>query len=205
MRETKLYGSYLELIRNYVVLMDQPKINITDTIENIGFRTAPVMILYHFNLGYPLLDENTELLSGKSKVTPTDYGDSKKDFKQYDKFSFPIKDYDFQVFYHDIEPDADNYSNVALVNKSYNNGQGIGIRLRYNKDSLPYLIQWKYLAEGEYVCGLEPANSLVRGRNIEREEGNLKTLEPGEKITFNLEIKILESNQEIYRFRKENC
>lgn len=203
-RETKLYGSYLELNRNYTIFMDKPVIHLIDIIENIGFRTSPVMILYHFNFSYPLLDENTELFSGKSEVIPTDYGDSKKDFKQYNKFSGPIKDYEFQVFFHNIEPDKDNYSNVALINESFNNNQGIGISLKYNKDSLPYLIQWKYLAEGEYVCGLEPSNSLVRGRKIEREEGNLKTLEPGEKMIFDLEIRILESNKEIDRYRTES-
>ena len=205
MRDTKLYGNHLELQRTFTIPMDEPKIYINDVIENIGFRTSPVMILYHFNFSYPLLDKESELVIGKSKVTPSDYGDSKKDLKKHNRFSEPIENLNAQVFFHDIEPDEKNYCNVALINKLFNNGHGIGVWLRYDESSLPYLIQWKHLERGEYVCGLEPANSLVRGRSIEREKGTLKFLKPGEKLSFNLEMKILETNSDIEKFIKKYC
>ncbi|MBC7334516.1 MAG: DUF4432 family protein, partial [Actinobacteria bacterium] len=71
--------------------------------------------------------------------------------------------------------------------------------------TLPHLIQWKQMGEGEYVCGLEPANSLVRGRKIERQEGNLKFIKPGEKVNFKVEINILTSNKEIRSFESKYC
>lgn len=50
---------------------------------------------------------------------------------------------------------------------------------------------------GEYVCGIEPANSLVRGRKEERERGNLKFIKPGEILKYRLEFNILGSKKEI--------
>ena len=58
------------------------------------------------------------------------------------------------------------------------------------------------MGEGEYVCGIEPANSLVRGRNIERQKKTLKFIKPGEKISYRLEFNILESKKDIDIFRK---
>ena len=37
------------------------RIRIEDIITNEGFDPAPHMLLYHFNLGFPLVSENTHL------------------------------------------------------------------------------------------------------------------------------------------------
>ena len=36
--------------------------DIEDEIENTGDRTEPLEILYHMNMGYPLLDEDSDLM-----------------------------------------------------------------------------------------------------------------------------------------------
>ena len=59
------------------------------------------------------------------------------------------------------------------------------------------------MGQGEYVCGIEPAGSLVRGRKIEREKGTLKFIKPGEKIDYRLEFNILTSNEDIKKFEKK--
>ncbi len=55
---------------------------------------------------------------------------------------------------------------------------------------------------GEYVCGLEPCNAWPLGRDIERESGNLKFMEPGQKINFKVEFNILNSCSEIDNLKK---
>ena len=55
---------------------------------------------------------------------------------------------------------------------------------------------------GEYVCGIEPCNSTVGGRKAERENGNLKSIEPGETVKFRLEFNVLRSNTEITSLKK---
>jgi hypothetical protein len=199
-RQAKFYGDYFELSRKITVYMDSPKVFIEDSIENIGYRESPMMILYHINFGYPLLDRNSQLLESASKILPWNE-ESARNMETCCSFSDPVKDFKDQVFFHDIEADEEGNCNIAFINPEFNSRQGLGIWLKYNKDSLPYLIQWKYLAEGEYVCGLEPANSFIRGRKIEREEGNVKIMKPGEKVQNKIEVTILESKNDIERFK----
>ncbi len=200
-RETKVFGDKLELSRKITTYMSTPKIILEDSIENIGFTESPLMILYHINIGYPVLDKTSQLIEGKANVIPRDE-EAKKDFDKFSKFSDPIKDYKEQVFFHDIAADTNGNSNIAIINPEFNNGEGIGISLTFNKDNLPYLVQWKQVGEGEYACGIEPSNSLPRGRAIEKDEGKVVSIKPGEIKNYRIEFNILKSNKEIEQFRK---
>jgi hypothetical protein len=65
MLEARLFGENLVLGRKIICKYGENKITINDTVENLGFRKEALMLLFHFNMGYPLLDEDAIL------VTPT--------------------------------------------------------------------------------------------------------------------------------------
>jgi hypothetical protein len=44
-----------------------------------------------------------------------------------------------------------------------------------------------------YVTGLEPGSTFPNPRQIEREQGRLKTLQPGESVTYRLRFEIATS------------
>jgi hypothetical protein len=201
-RETKVFGDKMQLERKIYTWMEKPTLVIEDTVENIGHKVSPLMILYHFNIGYPLLDKDSELLEGKAKIIPNDEV-AKKGLSGFNKFSGPIKGYKEQCFFHDIAADEEGYSNIAIVNEKFLNNQGIGLWLRFKKDNLPYLTQWKQMGMGEYVCGIEPCNNLGQGRKAEREKKRLRSIEPGEKVEFKLICTVLKSNKEICDFKKK--
>jgi hypothetical protein len=200
-REARVFFEKLELSRKITTWMDEPRIIVEDTVENIGSDTSPLMVLYHVNIGFPVLDTSSELIEGKAKVTPRD-DEAKDGEEEFNKFNAPIKNYSEKVYYHEIDADNEGYSNAAIVNEDFNNGQGIGIWLRFNKDNLPFMAQWKQMGMGDYVCGIEPCNSTVGGRKAERENGRLKFIEPGEKVDFRLEFNVLTSNDDIASLRK---
>ncbi len=199
-REARVFGEKLELSRKITSWMDEPKITVEDTIENIGSETSPLMVLYHVNIGFPVLDEGSELLEAEATVIPGD-DEAKKGYEDYNKFTFPVRGFKEKVYFHDIAADNEGYSNVAIVNKNFNNGSGLGIWMRFKKDSLPFMTQWKQMGMGEYVCGIEPCNNLGGGRKIEREKKTLKLIEPGESIDLRIEFNILRSNSDIQSFR----
>ncbi|MGM0365423.1 MAG: aldose 1-epimerase family protein [Actinomycetota bacterium] len=199
-RESKVFGDKLVLERKICAWMDKPKLVLEDTVENIGHETSPLMILYHVNIGYPILDKYAELLESTAEVIPNDR-EAEKGLENFSKFSEPIKGFKEQCYFHDIQPDDDGYSNIAIVNEKFLDGRGMGIWLRFKKDNLPYLTQWKQMGMGEYVCGLEPCNNMGKGRKIERDEGRLRSVRPGEKINYRLEFNILKSNKEILDFK----
>lgn len=203
-REARVFGDKLELTRKITTWMDEPKIIIEDTVENIGSEISPLMVLYHVNIGYPVVDNGAELFEAKAKIIPRD--DEAKDGQaDFNKFIEPIKGFKEQCYFHDIEADEDGNSNIAIVNKNFNNGEGIGIWMKFKKNTLPIMTQWKQMGMGEYVCGIEPCNSPVGGRKAEREKGTLKFIEPGESVDFRLEFNILKSNEDINKFKKKFC
>ena len=201
LRESRVAGDKLQLTRKISLSMSSLKISIEDTVENIGPLKAPIMILYHINIGFPIIDERSEFLSSRAKVTPFD-DNSKAGLADQAAYGKPIPEAKNEVFLHDMEIDEDGNCSAAIVNTDFDKNQGIGILLKYNKKNLPHFLQWKSYQHGEYVGGLIPANSLIRGRSVEREEGNLKFIEPGQKLKYNLEFKILNSNEEIDKYRK---
>ncbi|MFH1230173.1 MAG: aldose 1-epimerase family protein [Planctomycetota bacterium] len=195
-RETAVFGENLLLSRKVLAGLGETHFHLHDIVENLGYQKTEFMILYHINLGFPVLDENSQLILPTKSIKPRD-AEAKKGLKQYNKFTSPQPDFKEQVFYHEAIPDKKGNVTIALVNKKINNNQGLGIYITYSTKELPNLIQWKMLREGMYVLGIEPANCLVEGRAKERKRGTLQFLKPGEKREFHLEIGVLTSYGEI--------
>ena len=200
-RQAKVFGENLELNRKITSIMDKPKIIIEDEVTNIGFDDTPIMILYHINIGYPIIDQDSRLIESKAKVKPRDE-EAKKGFNSFYNFGPPVKNFKEQVYFHDISADSSGNANVAIINEQFNNNKGIGVWLKYNKNNLPYLIQWKQLGEGEYVCGIEPSNSFALGRKSERKNESLKFIKPNQTVKYKLELNILKSKNDIENLKK---
>ncbi|MBN1298593.1 MAG: aldose 1-epimerase family protein [Actinobacteria bacterium] len=195
-RESRIFFENLELTREIKVPMDEPKIYIHDSIENLSPRTLPLMIIYHMNFGFPLLDSSSYLFGAEKEPEPISE-EAKKHVTDFKIFSEPVKDFSEHVFCHDIPADNEGYSNIALINEDFDAGRGIGIWLKYSKSSLPYLNQWKQTGFSEYVCGLEPANCRTYGRELVRQKGELEFIEPGQIKDFKVELAVLRSMDEI--------
>ena len=78
------------------------------------------------------------------------------------------------VFLHEMASDPEGNTFAAIINKEL----GIGLKIEYNLKELPYFMQWKSVASGDYVVGLEPANSSVYGKPYHIKENNLHRMEP---------------------------
>lgn len=190
-REAKTLSTHLLISRKISSRLGENKILLQDTISNEGFHRSPLMLLYHMNIGYPLLDQESRLYAPSLQVIPRNHH-AEKNIDYYNQYSAPKIDYPNTVFYHQLKTDATGWSRVALMNPERN----LGISLYYDAHHLPHFIQWKFLEMGNYVTGLEPANCLVEGRSEERKQRSLVYLEPGEKQVIQLEIRLLISSDE---------
>lgn len=190
MREAELFGENMVLTREITTYFPGKEIKIRDVIENQGFREEPMMILYHFNIGYPLLDEGAKIVLPTRKVIPRDEYAVPHTAK-YDTMEAPIDNEPEYVFLHDLAADADGNTFAAVINEKL----GLGIRLSFQKKNLPYFMQWKSLASGDYVNGLEPANSSVYGRKYHEEQKTLHTLAPQASETMEITITLLEGDE----------
>lgn len=180
MKQTVLFGEKLELKRTITVKFGENKINIHDEITNNGFSHEVLMLLYHINFGYPLIDEGTLLKTNTENLRARDE-EALKGIDNAHIFCAPQHDYKEQVFYYDSVKD----SWAKIVNEKL----GIYSKVSYDNVNLPYLIEWKQMGEGDYVLGIEPGTNPPEGRSTEQEKGRLRYIKPGEVKCFDIKIK----------------
>ncbi len=185
--EAFLFGNKLRLEREIHTIQGQNSLRITDTITNFGFTPSPYTILYHINLGYPLLYEGSSLLIDPAHTHPRTpvAAAGMKDFRMLQK---PRAGYQEQVFIHTMKGNSDGDTSVTLQNKKL----AIALTIKFNINQLPYLIQWKMMGQGEYVLGLEPGNVPLKNRKELKEENTLPLLQPGESSTNTIEVHLSE-------------
>lgn len=182
MRQARLFGENLLLKRRIYTQLGAKTIDIEDTVINESFHTQPHMILYHCNLGFPLLSASTQL---QANIIETKARDTRaqKGIADWMRFQEPTSDYAEQVFRHSIQPDKQGKATVNIHNPDLK----LGLSISYSHNTLPHLFQWKMMGKGAYVVGIEPANcGVIEGRAIARVRGALPMLEPGEMRTYRL-------------------
>src|SRR3989304_4981179 len=60
-RQTRVFGENLVMRRHISTALGSNRICIEDVVTNGGFTPPPQMILYHVNIGFPLLNERSRL------------------------------------------------------------------------------------------------------------------------------------------------
>ncbi|MBO3799011.1 MAG: aldose 1-epimerase family protein [Thermoproteota archaeon] len=198
-RESKVFEPNIMLRRRITTFLGERRIEIRDIVTNCGWKTQPLMILYHINIGFPLLDEGAKFLSTTGYFTPRDW-EAKEGAEDFARVHEPRSDYREKVYFHDMLVDNEGNAYAAIVNDRLLGG--LGVYVKYSKRELPRFIQWKMLGEGTYVMGMEPANSLVMGRDKERAWGTLQYIGPQETKEFHIEIGIL-AGYEIVEFEEK--
>ena len=63
MRQEIAYGENLSLTRRYETELGASSFRIRDVVMNEGWFETPHQLLYHFNIGFPLLDDGAEVLA----------------------------------------------------------------------------------------------------------------------------------------------
>jgi hypothetical protein len=198
MREARFFGENLLLNRKITCLYGENRIRIHDCIENRGFRDELLMLLYHFNIGYPLLDEDAILLLSGRTVVPYDE-EASKGCQSWHRMQPPTSNYVEQVFYHDLKTDADGNTCVAVLNHRLE----LGVAFHFNKKQFRNLTQWKQMGEGEYALGIEPCNCYVGGRFDPLNKDILEYLKPGESKNFDVEVEIVTGLHDIQALEEQ--
>lgn len=185
-RQARVFGENLVLRREITADIGGTELRVVDTVTNEGTTPAGHMMLYHANLGWPLLDERASLDIPSRRVLPRD-SDAEAGVARWHEIDPPRAGYAEQVFLHDMRGEEGR----AVID---NPAIGIRCELAFDTRTLPALHQWKMTGEGHYVMGLEPANVLhIRGRAAARAERVLPTLAPGASVGYALTFRFGES------------
>lgn len=185
-----LFGAQLRLERTYHMTLGDPAVTITDTVRNLADEPAPLMVLYHVNLGYPLVRDGAQLYSPAPNVYPRDDA-ARRAATDWPHYHPAQPHHAEEVFFHHAHADADGYATAALLHDDF------GLQLTWDTRSAPYLTQWKNFRHGMYVCGVEPGNCIPEGQNQARETGRLTLLLPGEAQTFTLTLNVVDGAEAV--------
>jgi hypothetical protein len=185
MRHSRVFGENLTLTRRITAVLGDAAITVRDTVENRGFAPAPFMLLYHINLGWPLVDQGAVLDAPRHKVVPQNEH-AAAGLADWATFTAPVPGFAEQVYYHTLPPNRQGLASARLANKKL----GLAFRVTYRVAELPHLVQWKMMGQGEYVVGLEPANCFPEGQAQNAARGALRTLAPGEKTETFLKLSV---------------
>lgn len=177
--QSEMFGRKLVLYRTITCSTQDNRLSIRDRIVNEGDRISPCMVLYHMNMGYPLLSETAELAIPSEHVSGRT-AKADKGISHWQEITKPQPQFEEECFYH-------QFTDKGLAG-IYNPAVQKGLVISYDAKQLPYFVQWKMMGEREYVLGLEPGNCHPDGRDKMRQSGNLAQLQPGEEVSYCIDL-----------------
>lgn len=179
-KDEVIFDRKLRLTRQIHVSLKDNSFRIEDTIENTGDRREPVEILYHMNMGYPLLDEDSVITIPSKEVKARD-DHAAEDIANWMHMEKPQAGYQERCYYH-VFPDEKGSASIWQPKIH------AGLTITFNAKELDGFVEWKMMGVRDYVLGLECGNCYPDGRDVMRRAGMLKFLEPGEKKHYEVTV-----------------
>jgi len=179
-KDETIFGRKFRLLREIWVSTGENCFTVTDTIVNTGSRTEPFEVLYHMNMGYPLLDEDSIITIPSSEVIPRDEH-AADDIANWMHMEKPTETYQERCYYHRFD-----HSDTAVSIEQPKTGTKLSIL--FDSSELDGFVEWKMMGVRDYVLGLECGNCYPDGRDVMRQKGMLKFLEPGETKTYTVKV-----------------
>ncbi|MEG0722248.1 MAG: aldose 1-epimerase family protein, partial [Lachnospiraceae bacterium] len=178
-KDAVIFGPKLTLNRHIRCYYKEKRIILKDKVTNEGYKKVCHMILYHCNIGYPILSPQSEIyiptISMRSRNAHAEEGKA-----SWMKMQEAEPDYEEMCYYHTLASDCEKKSTVAIYNPTLE----IGIAIEIMTDTLDHFIQWKMMGAGEYVMGLEAGNTTIDGIENAIQNGSMKYLCAGESIEY---------------------
>lgn len=180
--DERIFSHKLILNRTIICSLQENKFTIKDTIVNRGDTESPVMILYHMNMGYPLLSEKAVVKIPSVSVVPRNER-AVQGLDSWSEMLPPQKQFEEQCYYHSF----DHKGRASIFNPEI----GQGLEITFDADSLKCFTEWKMMGQRDYVLGLEPGNCTPDGRDRVREAGDLTVLAPGECVSYEVQVAMM--------------
>jgi hypothetical protein len=142
-RQAALYAEQFLLRRTIEIPVDQPTIRITDVVTNIGSLPVRNALLYHINLGYPLVAPGTEVSALLDKGPHAEM------------FPALTADAPERVDLWPVVPGPGGDSRITVASPS----GSPQLELSYDAATLPALFVWKLPRSRVNVLGIAPASA----------------------------------------------
>lgn len=175
-RNTALFGQNLAMRRTITSAIGSDSVEIEDKLTNLSYKDESYCLLYHTNIGYPMLDEGAKVSLDELECTPrTAWSEQNMDTRLL--MEHPMDDNEETCYFMTLgKPEA------SVVNPKL----GKKFTISYSKDTLPCFVEWKSMVSGDYALGLEPATTFLD------DKFTYKTIKKQETVTFKLNLSVTE-------------
>ena len=175
--EIRFHYQKLRLITSLTTRFHGTEFGWRDKVVNLGSAPAVMQMLYHINLGEPLLAPGATLVAPIREVCPHDHYPDDPALRDYRVYPEAGATASQQSFFFDLLADEQGATQVLLKHPA----QAKGVAIRFNKRELPCFTQWRNNVPGVdgYVTGLEPGTNFPNPRPFEQQHDRIVALEPG--------------------------
>lgn len=186
--ETRLFFKRLRLRCRLRFHAGTSEVEIRDEVVNEASTPASIQMLYHINLGRPLLGEGAVVDVPLRELAPKDER-SAAEIDRWNEIGPPETGYAERVYFAEPTAGASGWTTAMLRTAE----SAAGLAVAFRTQTLPRFILWKNSgseADG-YVTGIEPATNFPNNRSFEASQGRVVELPPGGSATFELILRPL--------------
>lgn len=193
-QEARFLQYSLQLHARYVFSLNEPAIEVHDIVNNSGGTATTMQLLYHINVGTPILNAGSKLHLAAPKIAARDRR-AVEGLSDWSTYLGPTPGYAEQVYFCQPKPTDDGWATAMLANADGSQG----FALHYDTGCLPYFSQWKNTVASEdgYVTGLEPGTGFPNTRSFEEEKGRLVQLQAGEERHFRMRLEGISNGERL--------
>jgi len=176
--ESRFHFQSLRLTASITTAFGSNEFTWSDAVENIGGRDATLQMLYHFNIGQPLLRPAARITAPVDAVAPHTQVAAKQGVESWRLMPPPRLGSAEQVYVLDLAADDAGETRVLVSGLSDDEA----ISLRFNKRTLPCFTVWRNTsteADG-YVLGIEPGTNYPNPHTFEKRYGRVVELRSGQ-------------------------
>ena len=170
-RDTALFGENLVITRTIETKADSAELKLTDRLENRAFRDEKYCLLYHVNVGWPLVDTGAVLKGNFIESRP------RTPWAEHEKAKMLV-----------VEPPVDNFEEACYFHRTRDGVMSLVNRklgLKFSvRSSLRKFVEWKSRASGDYVIGLEPCTCWLDG------DMKMSVLKPGRSVAHSVNLSV---------------
>lgn len=193
-RESRLFFKNFTLRSRIRVHAGSSLVELLDDVTNEMSRPATMQLLYHINVGSPVLGEGASLEVPLDELAPKD-DLSASEIEKWNQYGGPETGYAERVYF--AKPRADESNHCVALLRSADGDKGLSVS--FNVNGLPRFVLWKNTADQRdgYVTGLEPATNYPNGKSFEEKQGRVVEIAPEETASFRVSLNPLTSAESV--------
>ena len=198
--ESRLFFKRFRMRSRLRVHADSLRIDLLDDVTNELSRPAEMQMLYHINVGSPMLQPGGVLEAALEEIAPKDEL-SAGEIASWNQFGEPEPGFAERVYF--ARPRQDESGESLAMLRSEEKDRGFVVR--YHVGQLPYFVLWKNLAAESdgYVIGIEPSTNFPNQRSFESEQGRVVEIAAGATQSFRVSMELLEDAQSVDRVTQQ--